>query len=316
MSESSSSIHNNLLTGVLHAPQYFHDTVPTGRILNRCVKDVNEVDHTLGQVLQDLSGGGITVFGTVALLLIVLPASVFPIAIISCFYYYVQSYFLPASRELRRLDARSRSPIYQHIQESSIGLISIRAFEHNGAIERAIEEMDRRINENCRIYLLAFAVNRWLGVRLESIAAGLVLIASVMSLLFVNSIAVGLLALVVTTTLTLSGELNWFVRQTSVLAVQMNSVERMLEYTKVEPEGSNSNITIITPNIEWPQSGAIHISNLSIAYSPQPNAQTVLTGISCDIRAGEKIGVVGRTGAGKVSKIRNSFALITFSTLI
>jgi ATP-binding cassette subfamily C (CFTR/MRP) protein 1 len=312
---AGNTLHNRLFNALLAAPQWWHESIPTGRIMNRCNKDQEQLDTNLPSVIQDIVACLIIVIGTIVFVMILVPLSAIPISVAILLYYYVQDYYRPSSRELKRLEAVSRTPIYQQIQETHAGLVTIRAFAHNGCVERNIDECDKRINHNTRLYISAFSVHRWVGVRLEAIGSSIVFITTTMSVLLIDSLGIGLVSLAVTTALNLSRNLNWTVRQISEMEVQMNSVERVLEYAGIASEEeirSTQNLDpLIAPPNDWPSEGGITVNNYSASYNPNPSSPLVLKNITLSIKSGEKIGIVGRTGSGKSSFCLALFGLMT-----
>jgi len=150
-------------------------------------------------------------------------------------------------------------------------------------------------------------VNRWLGLRLEWIASLVVLFSSIFAILSMKSLGPGLIGLLVTTTLSFSGSLAWVVRQYTDLEVQMNAVERILHYCRTTPQESTP-ADYPVPPATWPEAGAVEIRDLVIRY--RDDLDPVLRGISCSIKAGEKIGIVGRTGAGKSTLTTAIFRMV------
>lgn len=116
----------------------------------------------------------------------------------------------------------------------------------------------------------------------------------------------GDVGLAITQAQMLTGMLQWTIRQYSELENNMTSVERTVEYVDVEPENKKSGE--IREN--WPSQGRIQYENVSLTYST--SKEKVLRDVSFEIRAGEKIGIIGRTGAGKSSIISVLFRLYDF----
>ena len=170
-----------------------------------------------------------------------------------------------------------------------------------------------------------------MGLRLETLGSLTVLFSSVIALFLLPSLSPGLVGLVITTSLSLSGQLHWLVRQWTELAVQLNAVERVLEFAQLQPEEDDerwelgwladsgaarhqqaeaeqqpldtdpSSSAVLIPPADWPAHGRIEFHHLSVAYRPPPDDVTVLHDVCAVVEAGEKVGIVGRTGAGKSS---------------
>jgi ATP-binding cassette subfamily C (CFTR/MRP) protein 1 len=222
-------------------------------------------------------------------------------------YYFVQRYYLRTSRELKRLDSVSRSPIYAHFQESLSGMSTIRAYRQQG---RFSQENEWRVDANIRAFFPSISANRWLAVRLEFIGSAILLFASTFAVIAVHGgggPSSGLLGLAMSYALQVTSSLNWIVRQTVEVETNIVSVERVLEYATLPSEAPEI-ISKKRPPISWPARGAVEFHNYSTRYRPE--LDLVLKGISMSIKPREKIGVVGRTGAGKSSLTLALFRII------
>ena len=346
---SANTLHRRLLLSLLRAPQWWHETTPTGRILNRAGKDQTMADGQLPNVIQEVAACAAGVTGMLILTVVVIPVSLPFLAVIFLVYAWIQRQYKPASVALKRLESVTRSPIYQHLGETATGLLTIRAFESFGSVSRAIRELYHRVDLNSRVYIMQFAVHRWMGLRLEALGAVTVFTCTAISLFLLPSLSAGLVGLLVTTSLSITGDLHWLVRQRTELEVQLNAVERIIEYTNIRPEESNErwntgvsvelpdeqrrrrskaasggtqpftplhspslsasrpptadldpySTAVLVPPPSWPEHGRIEFHSLTAAYRPPPDDVAVLHELSAVINAGEKVGIVGRTGAGK-----------------
>lgn len=222
-------------------------------------------------------------------------------------YLYIQRYYLRTSRELKRLDSVSRSPIYAHFQESLSGISTIRAYRQQ---RRFSQENEWRIDANLRAYYPSISANRWLAVRLEFIGSFIILAAAGFAIISVSrksGLSAGLVGLAMSYALQITQSLNWIVRQTVEVETNIVSVERILEYAKLPSEAPEV-ISKNRPPISWPSQGAVSFNNYSTRYRPE--LDLVLKNINLKIKAHEKIGVVGRTGAGKSSLTLALFRII------
>ncbi|KYR00638.1 ABC transporter C family protein [Tieghemostelium lacteum] len=303
-------LHRQLLYAIAFASCTFFDTNPSGRILNRFSKDVTDVDVKLLPAASDFMYCFATVIISMLLMIFLNPIIMFPLMLLMVFYYYAQKIYRASSRELKRMESISRSPIYSLAQESFNGIIIIRSLHQ---ADRFIQEMISRVNINQRLYFYSFAVHRWVGVRLELISSLTVLFASILSV-FSNNPALGSLS--ITTALGLTGFLNWSTRSYTEIELKMNSVERVLSYIETPSEDSkiknkhqmevlesnNSEFTLadchdIALPDNWPHTGKIEFKNVEIKY--RDNMDPVIRDLSFTIEGNEKIGIVGRTGSGK-----------------
>ena len=222
-------------------------------------------------------------------------------------YIWIQRYYLRTSRELKRLDSVSRSPIYAHFQESLGGISTIRAYRQQ---ERFELENEWRVDGNLRAYFPSISANRWLAVRLEFIGAVVILAAAGFAVITVatgHELDSGMVGLAMSFALQITTSLNWIVRQTVEVETNIVSVERVLEYAQLPSEAPEI-IHRNRPPVSWPSRGEVEFNNYSARY--REGLDLVLKNIKLDIKSHEKIGVVGRTGAGKSSLTLALFRII------
>ena len=231
-------------------------------------------------------------------------ALIFPLGAL---YLYIQRYYLRTSRELKRLDSISRSPIYAHFQESLSGMSTIRAYHQQKRFEL---ENEWRVDANLRAYFPSISANRWLAVRLEFIGSVIILASAGFAIISVAShsnLSPGAVGLAMSYALQITQSLNWIVRQTVEVETNIVSVERVLEYAALPSEAPEI-ISKNRPPISWPSRGAVSFNNYSTRY--RPGLDLVLKNVNLDIKPHEKVGVVGRTGAGKSSLTMALFRII------
>ncbi|KAL7626400.1 ATP-binding cassette glutathione S-conjugate transporter ycf1 [Parahypoxylon ruwenzoriense] len=309
--EASRKLHERMATAIFRSPMSFFDTTPAGRILNRFSSDVYRLDEVLARTFNmlfvNLARSGFTLIvisvGTPAFVSLIIP--------LSAVYYWVQRYYLRTSRELKRLDSVSRSPIYAHFQESLGGISTIRAYRQQ---ERFELENEWRVDSNLRAYFPSISANRWLAIRLEFLGAVIILAAAGFAIISVTNhsgLSAGMVGLFMSYALQITTSLNWIVRQTVEVETNIVSVERVLEYARLPSEAPEI-IPGHRPPVAWPANGAVRFHNFSTRY--RPGLDLVLKNINVDIKSHEKIGVVGRTGAGKSSLTLSLFRLIEPAT--
>ena len=244
---------------------------------------------------------------TLILIAVSTPAFIALILPLAAVYLYIQRYYLRTSRELKRLDSTSKSPIYAHFQESLGGITSIRAYRQQ---KRFAMENEWRVDANLRAYFPSINANRWLAVRLEFIGAFIILAAASFAIISVatgSGLSAGMVGLAMSYALQITQSLNWIVRQTVEVETNIVSVERVLEYARLPSEAPEV-ISSNRPKISWPAHGAVDFDNYSARY--RSGLDLVLKDIRLSIKAHEKIGVCGRTGAGKSSLTLALFRII------
>lgn len=304
--QGSKKLHNVMAVSVMRAPMTFFETTPIGRILNRFSNDIYKIDEVIGRVFNMFFSNTVRVFITIVVISFSTWQFVFLILPLGVLYIYYQQYYLRTSRELRRLDSVSRSPIYANFQESLVGVSTIRAY---GKEDRFKFLNQYRVDENMKAYNPAINANRWLAVRLEFLGSVIILGAAGLSILTLSSgrLTAGLVGLSVSYALQITQSLNWIVRMTVEVETNIVAVERCLEYSRLKSEAPEI-IPDHRPPQSWPHDGEIKFEHYSTKYRPE--LDLVLKDINIDIKPREKIGIVGRTGAGKSSITLALFRII------
>ena len=305
--EASRKLHERMAYAIFRSPMSFFETTPSGRILNRFSSDIYRVDEVLSRTFNMLFVNSARAFYTLILIAASTPVFVALIIPLAAIYLYIQRYYLRTSRELKRLDSTSRSPIYAHFQESLGGITTIRAYRQQ---DRFALENEWRVDANLRAYFPSIHANRWLAIRLEFIGSFIILAAASFAIISVatgSGLSAGLVGLSMSYALQITTSLNWIVRQTVEVETNIVSVERVLEYARLPSEAPDI-ISKHRPKISWPGQGAVDFHNYSARY--RPGLDLVLKNINIHIKSHEKIGVVGRTGAGKSSLTLALFRII------
>ena len=302
--EASRKLHERMAHAIFRSPMSFFETTPTGRILNRFSSDIYKVDEVLARTFNMLFVNASRSVYTLVLVSVSTPVFIILILPLAGVYVYIQRYYLRTSRELKRLDSVSKSPIYAHFQESLGGLTTIRAYRQQ---QRFRLENEWRVDANLRAYFPSINANRWLAVRLEFIGSIIILSSASFAIISVDAVSAGIVGLAMSYALQITQSLNWIVRQTVEVETNIVSVERVLEYARLPSEAPEV-IPKRRPKMSWPAKGSVEFSKYSARYRPE--LDLVLKDINIDIKPHEKIGVVGRTGAGKSSLTLALFRII------
>ncbi|KIK17829.1 hypothetical protein PISMIDRAFT_110603 [Pisolithus microcarpus 441] len=304
---SSKYLHDSMLNSVLHAPLSFFDLTPNGRIMNLFSRDIYVVDQVLGRVMMNLLRTAAMCISILLVITFSFPPFMLIVIPLTWFYVRVTVYYLATSRELKRLDAVSRSPIFAWFSESLAGLSTIRAFDHQPIF---IANNARRLDRNQICYLPSVSINRWLAVRLEFVGSVIILCAALFAVVAVvrSNVDAGLVGLVLSYALNTTGALNWLVRSASEVEQNVVSVERIIHYAKELPSEAPFELPDKKPPCGWPSSGRVEFCGYSTKYRPE--LDFVLKDISITINPCEKIGICGRTGAGKSSLLLALFRII------
>uniref|UniRef100_A0A3B3Y9E1 ABC-type glutathione-S-conjugate transporter n=1 Tax=Poecilia mexicana TaxID=48701 RepID=A0A3B3Y9E1_9TELE len=300
---ASRLLHSRLLNNVLRVPMVFFDTTPLGRILNRFAKDIFTIDEVIPHLFSSWIIHLLGIVGTIVFLCLSTPLFIIVIIPLAVIYFFVQRFYIPTSRQLRRLESVARSPIYSHFGETMSGLSVIRAYNHQ---ERFMKHNEVTIDENLKTIYSRIMSNRWLAVRLQFLGNLVVFFAAVFAVISRNSIDSGLVGLSISYALNVTLTLSFVVNITSQLETNIVAVERVSEYAELENEAPW--VTQDWPSEKWPEAGRLQFVDYKVRYRPE--LDLVLKGISCDISDTEKIGIVGRTGAGKSSLTNCLFRII------
>ncbi|XP_049667224.1 ATP-binding cassette sub-family C member 2 isoform X3 [Accipiter gentilis] len=291
---ASRVMHQQLLSNILRVPMSFFDTTPTGRIVNRFAKDIFTIDETIPMSFRSWLSCFMAIISTLLMISLATPFFALVIIPLSIFYYFVLRFYVSTSRQLRRLDSVTRSPIYSHFGETVSGLSVIRAFGHQ---ERFLQQNESTMDINQKSVYAWIVSNRWLAIRLEFVGSLVVFFSALLAVISKGTLEGGIVGLSVSSALNVTQTLNWLVRTSSELETNIVAVERVHEYTKVKNEAPW--VTEKRPPHGWPSKGEIQFVDYKVRYRPE--LELVLQGITCNIGSTEKVGVVGRTGAGKSS---------------
>jgi len=301
--KGSKLFHEKMFKAVIRSPMSFFDTTPIGRILNRFSKDQLTIDESIARTLGMFLNTFCQVFGSIIVIALVSPFIIIAMIPVAALFYFIQRYYLNSSRELTRLEGVSRSPIYAHFSETLAGVTTIRAFQE---AFRFSSENEKLLDDNQKCYYINISANRWLALRLEFLGACIVTSTVLYTVLASHHIDPGTAGLVITYALAITSNMNWMVRMSCDLENSVVSIERIQEYCSLPSEAALTNDKKVPKG--WPTEGKIVFKNLWLAY--REGLDPVLRGISLTIEPKQKIGIVGRTGAGKSSLTQALFRLV------
>ncbi|KAJ1795760.1 hypothetical protein LPJ59_004163, partial [Coemansia sp. RSA 2399] len=292
---ASRTIHRQLLGKVLHATQRFFDSTPFGRIINRFSREMLSTDETTMDMLLWWASEVVAVLGVFAIIMAVTPAFFFVAVAVVASYASIGYYYLSASRELKRLESNSMSPILSLFSELLLGVSTIRAFNTS---HYYLKEAINQINAQNRPFYMVWSALRWLTVRIDCASAAVSFTCALFILASLEWIDPGLAGFALMYSLSFSERMMFVIRNFSDNELNMNAIERIMQYMDVEQEAPLRSSARHRPSAAWPESGALHIKNLVVEYVP---GVPVLHKITLAVNHGEKVGVIGRTGSGKSS---------------
>lgn len=298
---ASSKIFSSLLKSILRTKMRFFDITPAGRIINRFTKDIETIDQQLMITCLFFLVSIIDVITVTAIITSVTPIFL-PVGLaVALLFLGVGFLYLMTSRELKRMEATSRSPIFQNFEETLSGAVSIRAYGDTRRFQTT--NMDA-IDDSHRPYFYLWQSNRWLGFTCGTVSMVVSVVASAAVIAFSSKIDAGSAGISLSFAMTFGDAVFWAVRLYSESEIAMNSMERVNEYVELEQEAP-AIIESSRPPAGWPDKGKIEFRDLSLRYSP--DLPLVIKNVSFTVGSGLKVGIVGRTGAGKSTIITALF---------
>ena len=303
---ASDRIHKSLLHRILRGPMRFFDTNPTGRILNRFSSDVDVLDGNIPNGMNDCVW---CTFDVMAILIVITSATPMFITVlipIGVLYILVTRLYMKTGRQVKRIESICKSPIYAHFSESITGAVSIRAYRQQ---ERFISESQNKVQTNLNCSYLSLSCNRWLTVRLEVLGNFVIVFSSIFAILARDELSAGVAGLSISYAFNIILSLNWMIIQYANLEMDAVSLERIMEYMD-GPEEAEWDLPSVDSHLpkSWPCTGDICFDSYQARYRDE--LDLVLNHMNMNIKDGEKIGICGRTGAGKSSLTLALFRII------
>ncbi|OQV14982.1 Multidrug resistance-associated protein 1 [Hypsibius exemplaris] len=304
---ASKNLHQGLLYRILRSPISFFDTTPLGRIVNRFSSDISIIDTMVPQNIEFWLFCRLAVVANLVIISISLPPFAGVVIPLGILYYFVQRFYISTSSQLKRLESVSRSPIFSHFQESVAGTGVIIAMKETDRFRATNGHLIDKNNSSLYLNLMAA---RWISLRLEFLGVIIMFSAALFAVISrdqdwgISSEDVGL---ALSSALSISPLLNLLIWVTAELEGSIVSVERVQEYSEVPQEADWVDKENRPPS-DWPTRGQVDFVGYHTRY--RPGLDLVLTDLNSKITSGEKIGIVGRTGAGKSSMALSLFRLI------
>uniref|UniRef100_A0A0U9HY04 Putative ABCC protein n=1 Tax=Chrysomela populi TaxID=154003 RepID=A0A0U9HY04_CHRPP len=298
--KASKNLHKAMNSSVLNSFMNFFDSHRIGNIINRFSKDLNTTDEILPLVVYEVTRNTLMVIGILVLIASVNITFLIPSAFLLILLYFIRKIYIPVGRSIKRLEASTRSPMIGYLNATLEGLSTVRAYEKQAHL---IDEFDRHQDHYTSAYYMMICTTRAFGFCLDLVCTAYIASVVLQFVIGGSGSGAGDVGLAITQAMGLTGLLQWGIRQYSELENNMTAVERVLEYTDIETENREKG----RRKENWPNRGDIEYRGLSLTYST--TRQMVLKDISFVIRSKEKVGIVGRTGAGKSSIISSLFRL-------
>lgn len=298
-------LHNNMLQRILKAPMSFFNVTLLGRVTNRFSSDVESVDKKIPGQVGDFLVHLFKILGII--LAISIATNIYFLVFIvplSVIYYVLQRLYILCMQQLQRILNALKSPIYAQFQETLNGTSTVRAYK---AEERFIEMLGKKLDNFNQAQFPHLIVRRWLSVQLGILGATVMFVPALFAVIWRDTLEPSMVGLSISYAVQFTSILSWLIKVTSYLQYNFVSVERILEYSEVDQEADFENGRRQPPQ-DWPRKGSINFIDYETRY--RPGLDLVLKHFTCHMGHGEKIGIVGRTGAGKSSLTLAIFRII------
>lgn len=290
---------------VLHCPMSFMDTNPLGRVLNRFTKDTDSLDNEIGEQLRLFIFPLATIVGIIILCICYLPWFAIAVPFLGISFVFLSNIYQGSSREVKRLEAVQRSVVYNNFNETLTGMDVIKAYK---AEDMFVQKNDYLLNRMNEAYFLLIANQRWLCVHLDMIALAFALVICLLCITGQFNILPSSTGLLLNYVIQIVALLLLTVRAMTQVENEMNAVERLHAYAFNLPQEAAYHKLEFKPPPEWPMAGYIQFNDVSLRY--RPTLPLVLKDMSFGVYPGEKVGICGRTGAGKLSIMTALYRLV------
>ncbi len=307
---ASQNLFSKLLTNVIKAPLRWFDITPAGRIMNRFGTDMDCIDNILPQSIMNLGNNAFSIAAYFLICVAIVPAFLLPSLVLVLVGPWLVGGFLACTRDMQRIEATSTSPIYGHFQQALSGIVTIRAF---GAEPRLLESMLDAVDLYQSLWWAVCTMEVWLSFRAQILGGVSVFVVTLLALF--GAVSPGSAGLALSSAQLLCQLAYYLVNDFKNLANSFNSLERVAEYQQMPREENEKVLARYTPNLPpagWPSAqGRIVFDNVRLRYAEE--LPEVLQGVSFEVKPGEKVGIIGRTGSGKSSLAASLFRAVELS---
>ncbi|KAI0409773.1 P-loop containing nucleoside triphosphate hydrolase protein [Xylaria palmicola] len=276
---------------ILRAPLRWLDTVPVGRVLNRFTADFHSVDTHLAYAVAFAANAFLNLLGVVVAGLFVSPVVILLALLLLAIAVMFANQYLHAARSVKRMESITKSPVFEQFGSALTGVLTIRSF---GKSQTYIDRMYRRLDDWAVTTWHLWLFNRWMGWRMSVVGSFFAFFVTLFILLSPDMDS-ALAGFALSFALEFSGYIMWTIRHYANAELEMNAAERIVEYTDLPTEDLGG----VRPPAAWPTEGRVEVNNLVVSYAE--DLPPVLKGLDFSINRNERVGVIGRTGAGKSS---------------
>ncbi|CAJ2506119.1 Uu.00g002490.m01.CDS01 [Anthostomella pinea] len=304
---SGVQFHKRLLGTVLASPMSFFAATDTGVTLNRFSQDLQLIDMELPLSALNTFASFVLCIGQMVLIAVAAPFAAISFPVVGISVYVIQKFYLRTSRQLRFLDLEAKSPLYTQFSEILEGLPTVRAFGWQGFLE---EKAKALLDRSQRPFYLLFAVQRWLTLVLDLIVAAVATILIILVVALKGKLSAGYVGVALLNVILFSQTIKLLITFWTQLETHIGSVARIKTFTtEATSEDQQGEDQPAPPN--WPSEGGVEFKNVTAFYRPN---EPVISEFSLEIKPGEKVAVVGRTGSGKSSLVLSLFRMIELSS--
>ncbi|KAF1313526.1 Multidrug resistance-associated protein 1, partial [Globisporangium splendens] len=296
---AAKTLFNRMTNSLIHAPMSFFDANPSGRILTRYTSDITSVDFSIPILFGNFFANLFSVGCSLVTAAVIIQWNGIFLLPVCTLYLYIGALYLDPAREIERLYQTTWSPIISHLSATIEGGSVIRAFGTD-QLRRFNAINDVKLDTRNKIWFAKLAVSRWFALRIQLIGSLLVFVVAYSLILLHNQLSPAIIGLAFAYMLKISQSLELIIQSWSKVETEMVCPERLQEYIDVPQEAPARILTMDPPSYpEWPSTGSLQFHHVSFRY--KPSDPLVLKDVSFSVNAGEKVGIVGRTGAGKSS---------------
>lgn len=302
---SSELLNVKAMQRIMHAPMSYFESTPLGRILNRFSKDTDALDNEIGEELRLFIFPFARIIGIIVLSIIYLPWFAIAVPFFGIAVLFIAAFYQASSREIKRLESTLRSLVFSNFNETLTGIGTIKTYK---AEDMFIKKNDASINKMNEAYYISITNQRWLALHLDMVASAFALIICMLCVTGQFNISASSTGLLLNYVFQIVGLLSFTIRAMTQVENEMNSVERLYQYAfRLPEEAAYTKTDFVSPE-DWPAVGYIEFKNVSLRY--RPHLPLVLKNLDFSIYPNEKVGICGRTGAGKTSIMSSLYRLV------
>ncbi|OWF39711.1 multidrug resistance-associated protein 5-like [Mizuhopecten yessoensis] len=306
MMRATRLLHNRALANIMKAPMLFFDSNPAGRILNRFSQDLDESDVFLPIYIDALLRLLVMAVMCLGSAVFNLPWTCFAVVVTTIVFYFFKRFSTESTRQIKRFENIVKSPLINHVSATGQGLFTIVSFKQQ---KQFIKECMKFTDVTTTGLFLFEGLMRWIELRLDVTASIMIVITMLTMVLMKGTIAPSFAALSYILCVRVVSSMQFIVRLANETESRFTSVERIHEYeANIDTEEDSASVI---PDKSWPQNGKLVFSDVVMRY--RKDMDPVLTNIHLDIQPKQKVGIVGRTGAGKSSLAAALFRLCDLS---